>query len=216
MVMNKENVLFSIVGVLVGFIVGFVFANTANRSGAATQTAPTAAARQVEGLPEGHPPVDPSQMRPKVDEAALAAATKLAKEQPENYEALVALGNMLFDAERFPEAERWYTAALAKNPKDVNVRTDLGLTFLLREPAQYDCAVAEFKRSLEVEATHPQTLQNLTVAYTRKGDIASAEATLAKLKASSPQSPTIEQLRSGIDEAKASTPSETSAVKAEK
>ena len=33
--MNKENVLFSIVGVLIGFIVGFVFANTANRSGLA-------------------------------------------------------------------------------------------------------------------------------------------------------------------------------------
>jgi ABC-type antimicrobial peptide transport system permease subunit len=37
--MNKENILFSLVGVLLGFIVGFVFANTANRAGLATQTA---------------------------------------------------------------------------------------------------------------------------------------------------------------------------------
>ncbi len=249
--MNKENVLFSIVGVLLGFIVGFVFANTANRGGmAAQQAAAGAAAQQMPGLPEGHPPVDPSQARPKVDEAALAAATKLADEQagnfaaqtaaaavsaqagrytdavkyyeranrldPDDYETLVALGNTLFDAEKLAEAEPWYAKALAKNPKDVNVRTDMGLTFLLREPAQYDRAIAEFKRSLEVEPAHPQTLQNLTVAYTRKGDVSSAEATLAKLRAAAPQSPAIENLRSGIEKAKSSAPSETSQLKSEK
>ena len=245
--MDKENVLFSLVGILLGFIVGFVFANTANRAGLAPQGAAAPQQQQVEGLPPGHPAVDPSQMRPKVDEATLAAATKLADEQadnfaaqtnaagllvqagryddavkyytrankakPEDYETLVALGNTLFDAEKLAEAEKWYAAALAKNPKDVNVRTDLGLTFLLREPAQYERAVAEFKRSLEVEPAHPQTLQNLTVAYTRKGDLAAAEATLAKLKAAAPQSPAIEQLRSGIEQAKSGAPSETSQVK---
>jgi tetratricopeptide (TPR) repeat protein len=249
--MNKENVLFSIVGVLVGFIVGFVFANTANRAGLAPQTAAgIAATQQAQGLPEGHPAIDPAQMQPKVDAAALSAAVKLAEDQPENfaaqanaasvsaqagryddavkfytragklkpedYETLVALGNTLFDAEKLEEAEKWYAAALARNPKDVNVRTDLGLTFLLREPAQYDRAIAEFKRSLEVEPAHAQTLQNLTVAYTRKGDIALAEATLARLKAAAPQSPALEQLRSGIDKAKSAAPSETSAVKAER
>jgi tetratricopeptide (TPR) repeat protein len=245
--MNKENVLFSIVGVLLGFIVGFVFANTANRAGLAPQAASAEAQQHAEGLPPGHPAVDPSQMRPKVDEAALAAALKLADEQegnfaaqanaagllaqagryddavryytradrakPDDYETLVALGNTLFDAEKLEEAEKWYASALLKNPKDVNVRTDMGLTFLLREPAQYDRAVAEFRRSLEVEPAHPQTLQNLTVAYTRKGDLAAAEATLAKLKAAAPQSPSLEQLRSGIEKARSAAPAETSQVK---
>ncbi|HJQ34556.1 MAG TPA: tetratricopeptide repeat protein [Pyrinomonadaceae bacterium] len=249
--MNKENVLFSIVGVLVGFIVGFVFANTANRPGLAPQGVGAAqVAQQPEGLPPGHPAVDPSQMRTQVDPAALNAAVKLADEQPDNfaaqtsaaglsvqagryddavrfytrankakpddYETLVNLGNTLFDAEKLPEAEKWYAAALAKTPNDVNVRTDLGLTFLLREPAQIDRAVAEFNRSLAVEPTHPQTLQNLTVALTRKGDIAGAEAALAKLQAAAPQSPAIQQLRAGIDKAKSGAPAETSKAKAGK
>ena len=246
--MNKENVLFSIVGVLVGFIVGFVFATPANRAGLAPQGAGVAAAQQqIEGLPPGHPSVDESHIHPKVDEAALATAVKLAEEQadnfaaqtnaanlsaqagrydeavkfytranklkPEDFETLVTLGNTLFDAEKLEEAEKWYAAALAKNPKDVNVRTDLWLTFLLLETAQYERAVEEFKRSLEVEPAHPQTLQNLTVAYTRKGDIAAAEATLAKLEAAAPQSPALAQLRSGIEQAKAGAPNETSQVK---
>jgi len=249
--MNKENVLFSIVGVLVGFIVGFIFANTANRAGLAPQAASAASAgQQVEGLPPGHPPVDPSQMQPKVDEATLREALKLADEQADNfaaqtnaasvsaqagryddavryftranqlrpgdYETLVALGNILFDSEKLVEAEKWYAAALAKKPQDVNVRTDMGLTFLLREPAQYERAIEEFKRSLEVEPDHPQTLQNLTVAYTRKGDLKAAEATLARLEAAAPQSPALAQLRSGIEKAKGSAPAETSQVKGAK
>jgi Flp pilus assembly protein TadD len=248
--MNKENVLFSIVGVLVGFIVGFVFANTANRSGLAPQVPAAAqvAQQQPEGLPPGHPAVDPSQMRPQVDAAALGAALKLAGEQPDNfaaqtnaaglsvqagrhddavkfytranqakpddYETLVALGNTLFDAEKLPEAEKWYAAALLKTPNDVNVRTDLGLTFLLREPAQLERAVAEFNKSLAVEPDHPQTLQNLTVALTRKGDLAGAEAALAKLQTAAPQSPAIPQLRAGLDRAKSGVPAETSEAKA--
>ena len=249
--MNKENVLFSLVGVLLGFIVGFVFANNANRGTIGAQGS-AAAGQQVEGLPPGHPAVDPSAMQPKVDAAALAEAAKLADAQadnfaaqtnaarlnaqaeryddalkyyeranklrPDDYDTMVALGNTLFDANKFVEAEKWYASALAKNADDVNVRTDMGLTLMFRDPPELDRAVAEFKRSLERDPNHQQTLQNLTVAYTRKGDITQAEATLAKLEAAAPKSAAIAQLRSAIEQARADarTPAETSAVKESK
>jgi tetratricopeptide (TPR) repeat protein len=245
--MNKENVLFSIVGVLLGFIVGFVFANTVNRGGAVAQTA-AASTQPVEGLPPGHPAVDPSKLQPQADMAAVTAALKLADDQPNNFDAqtaaarfasqaeryddavkyltranrikpddydtTVALGNALFDGEKFADAEKWYAQALAKKPDDVNVRTDMGLTLLLREPPQFDRAIAEFKESLQREPNHVQTLQNLTVAYTRKGDVAAAQATLAKLEAISPQTPALAQLRADIEKARAGaqTPAETSAA----
>nr|MDQ5838813.1 tetratricopeptide repeat protein [Acidobacteriota bacterium] len=108
----------------------------------------------------------------------------------------------------------WYAQALAKKPDDVNVRTDMGLTLLLREPPQFERAIAEFKESLQREPNHVQTLQNLTVAYTRKGDVAAAQATLAKLEAISPQTPALAQLRADIEKARtgAQTPAETSAA----
>lgn len=245
--MNKENVLFSTVGVLLGFIVGFVFANTVNKNGAVVQTA-AAATQQAEGLPPGHPAVDPSKLQPQPDMAAVTAALKLADDQPTNfdaqvaaarfasqveryddavkyltranrikpddYETTVALGNACFDGEKFADAERWYAQALQKKPDDVNVRTDMGLTLLLREPPQFDRAIAEFKESLRREPNHVQTLQNLTVAYTRKGDTASAQAALDKLQAASPQNPALSQLRADIEKARAGaqTPAETSAA----
>jgi hypothetical protein len=54
------------------------------------------------------------------------------------------------------------------------------------------------------------------VAYTRKGDLAAAEATLAGLKAAAPLSPALEQLRTGIEKAKSGASSETSQLKSEK
>jgi hypothetical protein len=117
--MNKENVLFSIVGVLVGFIVGFVFANTANRAGVAPQgAAGIAATQQAQGLPEGHPAVDPAQVQPKVDEAALSAAVKLAEDQPDNFAAQTNAAGVAAQAGRYDDAVKFYTRAGKLKPED--------------------------------------------------------------------------------------------------
>jgi tetratricopeptide (TPR) repeat protein len=234
--MNKENTLFSIIGVLLGFIAGFIFANTANQR---ALVAPTAqAAQQVEGLPPNHPPISGDAaaggpQQPAFDMTLVRDAEKLAESSPDNFDAqtkagelnyaaqrydeainfwtradkirpgdydtLVKLGNATYDAQKFTEAEKWYAQALAKKPDDTSVRTDYGLTFMLRDPADYDRAITEFQRSLASDSRHLQTLQNLTVAYTRKGDAANAKSTLAKLETVAPDSDTLPRLRADIE-----------------
>ncbi len=125
----------------------------------------------------------------------LKAANKI---KPDDREIAVHLGNANFDAEHYEEAEKWYTAALAKKADDINVRTDLGLTFVFRKPPNYDRAIQEFTRSLETDPAHIQTLQNMTVAYTKKGDAAKATATLAKLEAVDSKNQSIAKLREDI------------------
>lgn len=120
------------------------------------------------------------------------------KIKPDDYETIVNLGNTLFDSGNYTEAEQWYAAALGKKKDDVSVRTDYGLTFLLRQSPDFDRAVAEFNRSLEIDPNHTQTLQNLTVAYTRKGDAAKATETLARLETANPQNSSIAKLREEI------------------
>ena len=119
--------------------------------------------------------------------------------KPDDYDTIVHLGNASFDSDKYDEAEKWYTQALSKKPDDVDVRTDLGLTYMFRDPANYDEAIKQFKRSLEYNPNHPQTLQNLTVAYTKKGDAANAAATLAKFETADKSNPAISKLRSDID-----------------
>lgn len=193
-------------GLLLGCVVGFMFANQLNRGdGVRTAAANTAA----NNLPPEHPPLnndaismqamaDKAAAEPENFEAQVRAAAmfyqlqqfdravelleKANRLKPDDYGTIVNLGNVHFDANRFEEAERWYYAALARNADDVNVRTDLGLTFFLRQPPDYDMAINEFVRSLKKDPNHRQTLQNLTIAYARKGDAAKSKETLARLE----------------------------------
>ena len=95
------------------------------------------------------------------------AATKL---KPAETEPMIKAGNAHFDAENYEEAEKWYVRALAKEPKNINVRTDLGLTFFLRTPRDLDRAIKEYKASLAITPDHEITLQNLALAYKESGD----------------------------------------------
>jgi tetratricopeptide (TPR) repeat protein len=131
-------------------------------------------------------------------EGAIEFLIQANKLKPDDYETIVNLGNSYFDASKYEEAEKWYSAALAKKPDDVNVRTDLGLTFIFRDSPNYDRAIEEFTRSLEKDPNHIQTLQNLTVAYTKKGNTAKATETLARLESSDSSNTAIPKLREDI------------------
>lgn len=232
--MTKENLLFTIIGVLIGLIGGFFITNSLNQG-------PTVSGIQrvqqqpqsTDALPSGHPSVpggggaiaevqaaiERAKQNPADFEAQLKAAElyyqiqrydgaveflKNANSlQPENFEVIVNLGNANFDAGRYEEAEKWYAEALAKKPGNLNVKTDLGLTYVFREKPNYDRAVTEFKSVLESDPAHVQALQNLTVAYTKKSDMANATATLAKLEAVDPSNSALAKLREDIGKLKA-------------
>jgi tetratricopeptide (TPR) repeat protein len=234
--MNKENILFGIIGLLLGLIVGFMFANSVNQQ--AMMTAAVAGGggmKQNSSLPPGHPEVpggatseqaaatsmpevqaavDKAKQNPNDFDAQIKAAEvyyqigryegaieylrRANQIKPDHYETIVNLGNSYFDSSDYAEAEKWYTAALAKKADDVNARTDLGLTFIFRDPPNYDRAIQEFQRSLAVNPTHVQTLQNLTVAYTKKGDAAQAKQTLARLETADATNSAIPKLRDEI------------------
>lgn len=235
----KENILYGIIGILVGLVGGFVAANSINQNAyRAAQTAATA--MQNPNLPADHPAIPGTNPGASLgvgadQSAAMAevqAALDKAKQEPNNFDAqvkvgelyyqieqfdnaieylkranqikpddyftIVNLGNAYFDSDRYAEAEKWYLMALAQKSDDINVRTDLGLTFVFREPPDYERAVVEFNRSLETNPNHVQALQNLTVAYTKKGDAQNARATLAKLESVDPSNKALPKLREEV------------------
>jgi tetratricopeptide (TPR) repeat protein len=231
--MTKDNILFGIVGLLLGLIIGFLFTNSINQRMAATGSITAPVTQNANTLPAGHPDIGSSKGAPAggvqpevqaaIDDArkqpdnfdaqvkaadlynqierfdgAIEFLKRANQLKPDNYEVVVHLGNANFDSDHYQEAEKWYMAALAKKPDDINVRTDLGLTFIFREPPNYDRAIQEFQRSLETDPNHIQTLQNLTVAYTKKGDAAKANATLAKLAGVDASNEAIPKLREDI------------------
>ena len=115
-------------------------------------------------------------------------ASKLKPAEPE---PMIKAGNAYFDSEKYEQAEKWYLQALEKDPKNINVRTDLGLTFFQRTPRDIERAIKEYKTSLAIDPNHEITLQNLAIAYSESGDKDNLAKTLEKLKAVNPNNPVI-------------------------
>ena len=227
--MNKDNLLFGIIGILLGLIIGFFFANSVIQRGLPARGVSSSQAE----LPADHPPLpmngaaDKSGMQPSVKAAieradkepdnldaqmqvaqmysqiqqfdqAILYLTRANKIQPDNYEVIVALGNSNFDSQNYDAAEKWYSAALAKKPDDVDVLTDHGLTYMFRAQPDYDRAISEFQKAMQIDPKHEQTLQDLVVAYTEKHDAKQAQAMLDKLVEVNPQNNAIPELRKKI------------------
>jgi tetratricopeptide (TPR) repeat protein len=124
-------------------------------------------------------------------------------------EVLVSLGNANFDLgyyrkqnEPLLRARELYGQALKPKPDDIEVRTDLGLTYFLADPPDLDSAISEFRTSLQTRPDHQRTLQFLIQALVKKGDTAAAEAALQKLKSTHPTDESIPGLSSMIERAK--------------
>jgi tetratricopeptide (TPR) repeat protein len=73
----------------------------------------------------------------------------------------VQLGNLYFDAERYDDAIRWYADALKLNAKDVDVSTDLGVSYYYVN--QPDKALAQFDQSLKLDPKHAKTILNVGI-----------------------------------------------------
>jgi tetratricopeptide (TPR) repeat protein len=155
-----------VLGLLSGLVIGYVLAERqavppakAIRLGLNPQADP-----QAEALPEGHPPIegasgaDAQRLREQVAEIdALLAAN------PDDAGLMAAMGNVYFDASRWPEAREWYERSLQLSPGDPNVMTDLAVVY--RNLGQSQRTVELLDEVLVIAPTHWQALYNKVVVY---------------------------------------------------
>ncbi|HLM01371.1 MAG TPA: tetratricopeptide repeat protein [Pyrinomonadaceae bacterium] len=228
--MNKQVILFTIIGILAGFGGGFFLANRINRD-AAMQAQASPVQQNLPGFAANQPPftnpnggggataqvteaIERAKNEPDNFEAQYAAANMYYQIDrfaeavkyyesanrilPDHYQTLVRLGNSNYGLRNYTEAEKWYAQALKIKPDDVDVRTDFGTTFFLREPKDFERAIKEYRISLEKNPNHELTLQNLCAVFVEKGDMQNLQETLVRLEKVNPQNPIIPKLREEI------------------
>lgn len=127
---------------------------------------------------------------------------------PKNYDALVSLGNLYFDAGQPEKAIEAYQKALEINPKDVNVRTDMGTMY--RNIGKFDKAIDEFKKVAAMDPRHEQARYNLGVTfYNDKKDMKKAAEAWEELLKVNPNYPNAEGLKQMISQARSPQPADT-------
>ncbi len=123
------------------------------------------------------------------------------KKEPGNVHGWIRLGNTLMDNRRFAEAVDAYQKALAIDPKNVDVRVDMGTCY--RNIGKPDTAVTEYKKALEIDPRHINAHKNLGVVLADDlHDRAGAVKEFEKVLEIAPNEPDAMQIRQMIQQLK--------------
>jgi tetratricopeptide (TPR) repeat protein len=124
---------------------------------------------------------------PPIDLQRAAALEQQAKAAPTDAAVRAELGNLYFDGQRFDLALPWYEAAYKLDPKNINVSTDLAVSYYYTE--QPDKALAQIDKSLALDSKHATTLLNQGIIRAfGKQDFAGALESWDKVIAYAPNS----------------------------
>jgi tetratricopeptide (TPR) repeat protein len=190
--MTRENLLFSIIGLLLGFIVGFIFASTMNqRYGPGAPVAMSS----TQNLPADHPPVGPNVGVPNAGgmQAEVSASLEKARNEPKNFEAQVKAAELYYQIQRYDPAIEFLLKANQLKPDDYQTLVNLGLVNL--DAGHYDVAGKWYSAALLKKADDPSVLAGLCAATLGKGDAKAAEQAIAKLESVDPNSQDLPQFR---------------------
>ena len=133
-----------------------------------------------------------------------APLLKRLDSNPEDRAALIALGNLYYDARQYQAAINNYSRALALDPSDASVRTDMATA--LWYLGNTDRALAEFDQALTIAPHSPNTLFNRgLVRWKGKKDGRGALEDLRKLLAQDPNYEAKEQAKQMIAEIESQT-----------
>jgi tetratricopeptide (TPR) repeat protein len=200
--MKLESVIYAISGVFFGLIVGWIIGSQQ------ATVAPRPRATQTESAPQQGGPASseqasagPAATAPPpaiLDETKVAALRTVVDHDAKNAVARAQLGDLYYDSGKYPDAIKWYSDALALNPKDINVSTDLGVSYYYNNDP--DRAIQQLEQSLKIDPSHAKTLLNLGVVRAfGKRDLKGATEAWQHLVEVAPQTPEGQQAKQALD-----------------
>ncbi len=108
------------------------------------------------------------------------------KENPDNTDALVALGDLYFENNQVYEGLKVFKKAEKLAPESVHIQNDLGI--LYQKTGKYDLAIEKFRTALRLDPAHLNSLFYIGMIYRyNKGDNKKALAVFEELLSKNPE-----------------------------
>ena len=189
--MTRENILFAIIGILLGFIVGFMLASSMSQRNAMQQ-----ASASSQTMPADHPPVGAQQggaQDPQAVRERVTADLEKARNEPKNFEAQLKAAELYYQIGRYDQAIEFLLKANQLQPTDYRTVTMLGVANL--DAGNYDTAVKWYQTAMKMKSDDVMVLSGLAYATLEKGDAKAAEDAIAKLEKVSPNSVDLPQFK---------------------
>ena len=196
--MSRDNVVYTLCGLLLGLVIGsFLVGPKLARSKLAGQDeipASSSAAPESASMPAaaaGGAAASPmEQVRQQLE-----LLKKQVAQNPNDFDALVQLGNMYMDVSKFPQAIDYFNRALAVR-EEPSVRTDLGICY--KQSGQNAQARDAFRKVASEQPDQWQAIYNLAIVDGELKDYTDARAQLAKLKQMRPDDPQVTKLEQAL------------------
>jgi tetratricopeptide (TPR) repeat protein len=204
--MKSDAIAYGIAGIFFGLIAGWIIGSqqAASRFAAPAPAAQAGATNSTGST--GTPGAGGQTARAAVlDETQVRALKSVAEREPSNAKPRIELANLYFDAERYDDAIKWYAEAATLQPNDVNVSTDLGVSYYYTN--QPDKALAQFERSLAIDPKHAKTLLNVGIVRAfGKQDLDGASKAWQEVLKLAPDSPEAQAAKRALDSLKSAHP----------
>jgi len=187
--MNRDNLLFTIIGLLLGFIVGFMFASSITQR----EAAPAATSR-TQNLPPDHPATDAAQPgTPGQMQAEVTAALDQARKEPSNFEAQLKAAELYYQIHRYDDAIGYLLKANQLQPENYETVANLGMVNM--DAGHFETAEKWYEAALVKKPDDVRVLDGLCVVYLEQGKAKESEAAIAKLAKADPNNSDLTQFR---------------------
>ena len=197
--MTRDNFLFAIIGILLGFIIGFMLHGVMSQRDA--ERAATSTPQQRQQLPADHPPVgadgntDPQQGMQQVQETI-----QRARNNPKDFEAQIMAARLEYQIQQFEEAVKFLLTANQIRPDNYEVLVMLGEANM--DAGHFDAAEKWYRAALVKKRDDPIVLDALSFVLLSAGKKPEAAEMISRLEKVDPTNQDLPNFKTKLNELK--------------
>jgi predicted Zn-dependent protease len=199
--LTRDNFLFAIIGILLGFIVGFMLHGVMSQRDAERAAASTTQRQQQ--LPPDHPPVGADGSTGDSQQQSMEQVQQTigrARSNPKDFEAQIMAANLEYQIGQYDEAIKFLLTANQIKPDDYNTVANLGMVNM--DAGHLDAAEKWYRAALAKKPDDVAVLDGLCNVLLTAGKKPEAEQMINKLAKADPSNQDLVQFRDRLSKLK--------------